>query len=89
MTLTAHQRAALGGRARELLNSSAFNEAVEAVDAYYRDSMFRTGPHEGETREQIFMEYNGLRRVIKQLQSWESDGEMASMELDAENKAKK
>lgn len=82
----AHDRQARGARAREFLDSPTFQDAVTAVDGWYREAMFATKPEDGEKREALFMEYNGFRRVLKRLTDWDFDGEMATRELATEEK---
>lgn len=80
-----HQEAARGDRARTLLDSAAFKEAKDAVEDYYRKSIFETAPADAEKREALFMEYHAFRRVVKRLLDWEQSGQLAQATLDREN----
>ena len=80
----AGERMALGARCRELAQSPAFIEAVEAIDGDYRSAMFKTAVEAKDTREMLYLEYNGFRRIIARLKSWERDGILAQAELDGE-----
>ncbi len=83
------ERAALGARCRELLENPVFREAIEAVDAEFREAVFRTAMEEADKREALFREYHALRRVVHRLRNWEQDGVLAEMEREAqERKAK-
>ena len=76
-------RLARGARCRELAQSPMFMDAVEALDAEYRTAMFQTLPEARDLREQLFLEYHALRRVIKRLKAWEQDGVLAQAEMDS------
>ena len=78
----AGERAALGARCRELLQSETFQKAIAELDHEYREALFRTAPAETDKREQMFLEYHGLKRIVGRLQSWEADGVMAQQEID-------
>jgi len=80
----AGERMALGARCRELLQSPAFMESVEAIDADFRSTMFKTAVEAKDTREMLYLEYSGFRRIIARLKSWERDGVLAQAELDGE-----
>ena len=50
----AGERAALGSRCRELIDSPAFIEAVAAIDAQYQQQTFRTALAARDEREEMF-----------------------------------
>lgn len=80
----AGERAALGSRCRELLQSDTFQKAIAALDAEFREAMFKTRPDESDKRESMFREYHALRQIVGRLQSWEADGVMAQMEIESD-----
>jgi len=80
----AGERSALGARCRELAQSPMFTEAVSSLDLEYREAIVRTAPADNERREQLYLEYHGLFRVVSKLKSWEQDGVLAQAELESE-----
>ena len=80
----AGERAALGSRCRELIDSPAFIEAVAAIDAQYQQQTFRTAFAARDEREEMFREYHAFRRLIQRLNKWETDGVMAQTELESQ-----
>lgn len=81
----AHERAALGARCRELMQSETFQVAISAVDQDFQRQIMSTRPDQTEKREQLFLEYHALKRIIGKLRNYEADGEMAQVEIDREN----
>jgi len=83
MTTDPHigERMARGARVRELSQSAMFQEAVKEVDGFYREALFKTTLEASAKREELFMEYHALKRVLVRLNSWQQDGEVAQAEM--------
>ena len=67
------------------MKSEVFTEALTAVNNEFERAILGSKPIEADKREQLFMEYTALKRVVQRLRNWESDGAMAQLEIDAEN----
>ncbi len=79
--MTPEQRRERGQKVETLLRDETFQSVAAAVDAHYRDAVFRTKLADLEKREAAFAEYAGFRAMLEKLRSWAQDGQMAADEL--------
>jgi hypothetical protein len=65
--------------AERLLADETFAAAYNAIEAHYREAVFKAGLTVDE-REALFAEHRGFQRVKKVLGLWKSDGLKAADE---------
>lgn len=82
--MTPEQRLARGDRARQLIESDVFKDAIAAMDAHFKDQMFRTKPEESDRREHLYYEAKGLAAAVHRLHSWVADAEKIRSEQPKE-----
>jgi hypothetical protein len=65
------------------MQSEVFKEALGGVNEAYERAILESAPHDGKRRDELFMEYHALKRVVARLRKWEADGELAKREIEA------
>jgi hypothetical protein len=78
--VTPEARILQGQAAERLLLDETFGDACRAVDAWYREAVFKADL-DAEGREALFADYRGFQRVLKRLHTWKSEGLKAADEV--------
>lgn len=75
-----------GAQADTILDHPVFLDAVRSVEADYKRAWETSAPGDQEAREQAYYAMNALKDIVKALRKVASDGLIAKMELDEEQR---